>query len=291
MIRLKAPAVLSAARLHLAAVAVLAMLLTPALSAEPPAPAGVTPDNLDRSIRQTIDKREYKWRLPRESKEDRILNGRKSDFWKSLDETVVKALDKIHDWAVAAAKWLRKLFRGESRPNSMKAPDLNWSASMEALIMVLIAVVASILAIMLYRLWKRRSKPPASVEAKAVASVPDLTDENVPADKFEADEWMTLASDLIARGEFRLAIRAMFLACLTGLARREQVTIRRFKSNREYLRELARKAHDAPARLDAFSKNVTVLEQIWYGQHPATITTVNEFAGNQEIILHEAAKK
>ena len=82
---------------------------------------------------------------------------------------------------------------------------------------------------------------------------PDLTDENVKADDLSTNRWLTLAGELAEKGELRLAMRALYLATLAHLADREMITIEVYKSNREYERELKRRAHEHQELLSIFS--------------------------------------
>ena len=143
-------------------------------------------------------------------------------------------------------------------------------------------MVAALLAIVLYRYWRGTRQVLAI--AQPLPAVPDLRDESIGAEHLPEDGWMSLASELIGRGELRLAMRALYLGSLAHLAGRNLVTLARFKSNRDYERELRRRAHSAPGLLEAFSQNVAALERVWYGMHEAQPTAMREFAGNVERI-------
>jgi Domain of unknown function (DUF4129) len=95
---------------------------------------------------------------------------------------------------------------------------------------------------------------------------------------------MRLARELLERGEFRLALRAFYLASLAHLAAKNLIRIARFKSNREYERELRRRAHSFPDLLSIFGDNLSTLERIWYGTHAADRDLVDRFAANVEKI-------
>jgi hypothetical protein len=103
-----------------------------------------------------------------------------------------------------------------------------------------------------------------------------LDDENVSAADLPEDGWIKLAGDCAARGEYRFALRALFLANLSYLGRRELVTLAPFKSNRDYYRELRRRARNeaVPAQ---FSQNVLAFERGWYGSHAVDAEQVGEF--------------
>ena len=113
---------------------------------------------------------------------------------------------------------------------------------------------------------------------------PDLTDENVAADQLPEDGWTTLGRELLARGEFRLALRAFYLASLAHLAERNLVSLARFKSNRDYERELQRRAHAFPDLQTVFGEIVSAFDRVWYGRHEVTVELVAQFAANVERI-------
>ena len=76
-----------------------------------------------------------------------------------------------------------------------------------------------------------------------------------------------MARELIGRGEYRLAIRALHLASLARLAETGYLRLARYKSNAEYLRELKRRAHSRPDVIPAFSGSTQIYEAVWYGGH------------------------
>ena len=102
------------------------------------------------------------------------------------------------------------------------------------------------------------------------------------ADQLPGDSWMKLARELLERGELRLALRAFYLASLAHLASRNLISIARFKSNREYERELRRRGHSFPDLLSVFGDNLVSFERIWYGLHEANRELVERFAANVE---------
>jgi len=141
-----------------------------------------------------------------------------------------------------------------------------------------------VVAIFLYRLWRDRRRSPTAVASEAIQPVPDIRDENVRADQLPEDGWTKLARELLERGEFRLAMRAFYLASLSHLAARNLISIARFKSNRDYERELRRRGHSFPDLLSVFGDNIFSFERIWYGMHEANLDLVNQFASNVEKI-------
>ena len=86
----------------------------------------------------------------------------------------------------------------------------------------------------------------------------------------------------------RLALRALYLGSLAALAQQEIIVLARFKSNRDYERELSRRAHARPETVNAFTQNVVVFDRIWYGAHPVDGEMVCRFTANIERIQARA---
>jgi hypothetical protein len=236
---------------------------------------------LDRAINQTIHEQKYTWRLPR----DKVIE---SDVEEGV---IMKFIDKIgamlRKWRHAAFQWLeetlRKLFRHVPEGSSPAGSGYGWIMSVEILLYALVAAALAALAIFLYRVFRRRRKSAVAV-AEAVLPVPDVADENVRADELPEDGWTKLARELLERGEFRLAMRAFYLASLSHLAARNLISIARFKSNRDYERELRRRAHALPGLLPVFGDNIFAFERVWYGMHEVNRELVGQFAANVEKI-------
>jgi hypothetical protein len=268
--------------------AVIALLaLVPAAHAEaapaatpPAAGQSISPPDLDHAIAQTILGTKYTWRMPKEQSVDDAANENVvTRFFYDVGQTV-------RTWATNTVKWigkmLRKLFSGSgSNSGGDRGSGYGWIMSVEILLYVLIAVALSALAIFLYRVWRGRQRTPAKL-AEAIPSVPDVADENVRADELPEDGWTRLARELLERGEFRLAMRAFYLASLAHLAARNLLSIARFKSNRDYERELKRRAHAFPALLSVFGENIFDFERVWYGRFEADRERVAEFAAKVE---------
>ena len=259
---------------------------TPATAADttpkPQPPAQVSSSTLNQAIDQTIHERKYTWRMPREKIQD--TDTQEGAIGKFFD----KVSDMLRKWARAVLHWINELLKklfGNWHPQPHEAsPNFNWIAAVHLLLWTLVAVVASVLAIIIYRAWRGRRKSPPVIASEAVLPVPDLADENVGADQLPEEGWTKLARELLARGELRLAMRAFYLASLSHLAARNLISIARFKSNREYERELRRRGHSFPDLLSLFGQNISVFEAVWYGMHQVNADSVNQFALNVERI-------
>jgi hypothetical protein len=178
--------------------------------------------------------------------------------------------------------WLQRVTRNSKRDPLATRP-FDWVSS-SLLLYVLIAVVLVLLVVFIRRVLAQRSPTRIEVRAEAIRFVPDVADENIGADQLPGDAWVELARDLIGRGEFRLAVRALYLSSLAHLAQRKLIVLAKFKSNREYEIELRRRAHAMPDLLPIFAENISTFERIWYGMHEVNDQLVHNFAANVERI-------
>jgi len=227
---------------------------------------------LDRSIDEVLSRPEYTWRSPRIKPEG-----------KDKEESTTH--HRIREWLRSVARsigdWLDKLFRSRSRTST---PG-NFSFSAQGLVYILIAVVLAIIGVLVWLLWRSRSRSTEmELEATPAMAAPDLESDDVAGDELPVDGWTKLALELLERGELRLAMRAFYFSSLAHLAARNLVNIAKFKSNRDYERELLRRSHALPELTKTFSENVSVFDRVWYGLHEINLDAVQQFRGNVERI-------
>lgn len=244
--------------------------------------ARVPSAELDRAISEVISQAEYTWRAPRDGVDTPALET--PDFLVSFVDNLADSLRKVARWAwkrvEAFIDWIQGL---SSRRSETGMGTFNWQVPVQLLLFVLLAVTLSVLAVFLLRLWRGRHRA-RTAHATNVPFSANLLDEDVAADELPADEWLALAHELFGKGELRLALRAMFLAGLSRLARADVIQVAIHKSNREYLREIMRRAYDVPGLVPAFTDNVRIIEWVWYGLHEPTTRMVDEFRTNHEVI-------
>jgi hypothetical protein len=269
---------------RLAACLVLGVVLTgtlPSRAETAPAPQRVAeaipPQELDRAINDVIQQRKYTWRMPREQavESSAAEPGLITRFFQRMGTM-------FRDAARTVGNWIEKIFRklfGRMLP-APGSSGYGWIMTKQMLLYGLLAVVVSAVALLWMRSWRKRHHKAGAIATQAIQPVPDLTDEDVGADQLPEDGWTTLARELLARGEFRLALRAFYLASLASLAERNLVSLARFKSNRDYERELQRRAHAFPNLQSVFGENVSAFDRVWYGRHEVTGELVAQFAAN-----------
>jgi hypothetical protein len=144
-------------------------------------------------------------------------------------------------------------------------------------------------------LWLRRRKETASLSVpQAITPLPDLSETALASERSE-DEWFTLAKQLEGKGELRFALRAAYLGLLAGLARREWLTIRRDRTNREYLDEFTRRWRRRPQAAvssraeipERLRGSLRQFDRVWYGSYTVTPEAVAAYRQDQwELLSH-----
>jgi len=258
----------------------------------PPAPAAaaskLSAPKLDQTINEVIHQRKYAWRMPREKiPEDDTQQGLLSRFFSSIIETLKGWLKTVFHWMGKVFEWffewLARWFKGFNRTGGNKS-GLHWIDALQALFFILVVLAVCGLVFLVYRIWRNWPRAATPVESEAIAPAPDLADENVDAAQLPEDGWMKLGRELLGRGELRLALRAFYFASLAHLATRNLIAIARFKSNRDYERELSRRGHALPDVLALFGENVSVFDRSWYGLHDVSPELVHDFITKVERI-------
>ena len=284
-----------------AAVAPRAMVAAglPDANADAGDPAAASPGKLDEAIRKTIRRPEYSWRTPREmvpaDQETKSIG-----FLSDLGDT-------LNRWGDGVSNWVKGWFKPKSKTSSQRsAPKpsggTGWSPGggsgtvfggiLKAIAWVLIIGLIGALAWLIAKAVRNRNKQDkvdeGDIDAAPVAA-PDISDDNATADQLPEEGWLDMAGELIAKGQLRLALRAMYLACLANLAARDFLRVARFKSNREYQGELMRRSHALPELMDPFGQNMLMFEDAWYGMHDVNMHLVEKFRHNQRQIAHALA--
>lgn len=243
----------------------------------------VSPSQLETAIKQVLERPEFTWRQPREKAPPAETKSWLMQVLESVGETIRDWLRSLRDVLRKIIEWLEKQFRTKDIASQSSSGGEGWMNSLRFLVFLLIALLASALVILFMRMWKHRQREEVVV-AQPIAAAPDLMDENISAKDLPEDGWLKLARELINKGEFRLALRALYLAGLAHLAEREFVRIARFKSNREYELEVRRRARAQPDLQNAFGQNVAAFDRSWYGRHEVTREALQNFEMNLERI-------
>lgn len=234
-------------------------------------------ENLRETIEAVSRQRKFLWRAPPETVEPGFRGH--GPFTQAL----LDGLTWLGEALIDALEWLEDVWRRFFPRRDRDLLDTSsWLGGLQDTAEVLMIVLAVILAVVVLGLVlravirKRRAKKVE--ESGGLASeTPDLTREEVLATELPSDEWLQMVRDFMAKGEMRLALRALFLAYLARLSDQNLLVITRYKSNRDYEAELTRRAHAAPGALPCYRDLRRAFESVWYGDYPADASAVEHF--------------
>lgn len=240
--------------------------VVPARSAGP-----ISPLELERSVQKAMQAPEYGWRIPPPP-----ATGISSRPWVlRVADKIVGALNSA--WSFVAKgigkliEWLFGKLGNAPAKGQGVAPRgaLHWS------LYFLIAVVAggALWTAWRQRMFRRAARPRAVGSAPAIR----IDEEDIAADRLPEERWMEMALDCLREENYRLALRACYLANLAWLGQHGFVAIHAGKTNREYEIELRRKARQYAEARSLFGANVSAFEAAWYGMHEVTEPAVAEF--------------
>jgi hypothetical protein len=258
----------------------------PAQPAPAPAPH-VSADVLDHSIQTTLESDEFAWRAPKppqEHKDESFIGHALHQFLHLLHQGLRMIFKPIGDFL----KWL---FRSNDSHDSGAAGAGTMSAiPWDLLFWVVLIVVVALLAWLLVRNLRPVKLSAATAVKPVEVKTVDLESESVRADALPEDMWLSLAQELLEKGETRLALRALYLATLSLLAQRELIRLGAAKSNRDYLQELVRRLRDRVDAIQPFRESIRLFEASWYGTHAATLVIIDAMKSNhQSVRSHVAA--
>lgn len=230
------------------------------------AESSMPPEQFEQAVKDVSAQKKYIWRHPTEIVIDR---GEPPGWAVSIREFFNEMGERFNEIWEKVRGWLRDLFKNEQENIPKDAlPTEGISGVVKFLLIGLLLVLAGIVGVIFYRSLKSRRIYQAAAMGNPVAEEsPDLTLDDVSADSLPINRWLEYARELASRGEYRLAMRAVFLAQIAFLAEHRLIILARFKSNRDYARELYRRSHAYPVSFDSFNASSRLFESVWYGNY------------------------
>jgi len=244
---------------------------------------------LDASIEEVVAGPEYAWRMPRERPGADARNP-VAKFFRDLADGIMGFFEEVADEVDRILGWLRKWLGGRQadRNDPAGSSEVDWERALRGLVYVLAGLVVAMIAALAVRAYRRRGRGDANDDgAGARGAAVDLESEEIVASQLPEDEWISLARQQIEKGEFRLAVRALFLASLARLGELCLVRVEKSKSNMDYERELGRRVKGDAEMMRAFVENVGIFERAWYGLHGVSEEVVQHFLENYRRITSD----
>jgi hypothetical protein len=246
-------------------------------------PAAVRPQDLDRAVDTVLSRADYAWRIHTEAPAaDDPHEGWFARFVRTglrvlgnMLGSLIRAIGSIIDWIMGRF--------GRPSPGAVDSAGSAAGALAKGLLYVFAALALAALGWLVWLAVGRfRESAPRAAVVTPLAAEPDLASEDLHADRLPPDGWLALAREQAARGEWRLAQRALYLALLASLAAEGLISLARFKTNLDYERELRGRAlsrGEVPAR---FSIRRREFEESWYGRAVPTEDAVRVWLAELE---------
>ncbi len=251
---------------------------------------GVDSQSLDQSIKEVLKRDQFSWRSPRQrqNNDDNDLPWPLSMI-SDLFETFSTWADTLNQLMRRLIQWFDELFREDDRDDKAPPDSKQWIGSARGGMLVLAGLLVVIGVIVFWKTRLRRKEPDAAQEPDApIEATPDLNDENVKADLLPSERWIDMAQTLLRQGSLPQSLRAFYLATLAHLAENGFITIRKYKSDGDYINELSRRAHTQTDLLSTFKQQVGLFTRGWYGMYALTQGDIEKFTAMQKRIMHYA---
>jgi hypothetical protein len=215
------------------------------------AAAGVDTGAYRERLQEILARREFRAVTREGSLPDVDLTPEWPSFFTWLFAHVAAVWDRLVDW-------VKKVFRDDPQREVPLGSGLASVSEPLALALGLVAVALIVLLVLRYR----RRKPAEGEESPLLAAPP--TAQAMPdALARPADAWARFAEEFGRQGEWRLALRALYLRILVVLHERGAIHYGRQRTNGEYAAVLSRGPAGEP-----FGRLTALFDEAWYGNKP-----------------------
>lgn len=184
------------------------------------------------------------------------------------------------DWL---GEFLKKLFEREPAPPPRDAsPRVSGIDVANVLVVLLVTLTVAVLGglLLLYLSRERKARNGAGLEVSTVDAAA-LAGDPAHALSRPPEGWAHLADELAARGEYREAVRSLYLALLSRLHRDGAILYDVTLSNWDYLRQFRGRSEWKPP----FRELTRRFDFVWYGNVPVGLEGYREFRGLTQPLL------
>ncbi|MFE8596749.1 DUF4129 domain-containing protein [Archangium violaceum] len=172
------------------------------------------------------------------------------------------------------SEFLEKLFR---RPETMnQGPNFSAAGGQAVANVLVVVLIAGVLVVLVLVLLRALGKARAGEDTRLEVSTQDAA--TLAADPMNAlsrppEGWAHLADELAARGEYREAVRSLYLALLSRLHREGVIHYDTTLSNWDYLRQFRNRREWVPS----FRELTLRFDFAWYGNLPVGADGYRDF--------------
>ncbi|MFY0569490.1 DUF4129 domain-containing protein [Archangium lansingense] len=168
------------------------------------------------------------------------------------------------DWL---GKWLEELFRRSEQEPSSRPSNFTGASGQGVANVLVVVLIAGVLVVLVLVLLRALGKVKDGEDSRLEVSTQDAS--TLAADPMNAlsrppEGWAHLADELAARGEYREAVRNLYLALLSRLHREGVIHYDTTLSNWDYLRQFRSRREWLPS----FRELTLRFDFAWYGNLP-----------------------
>jgi hypothetical protein len=235
----------------------------------PAARAAVSPEKLDASIDDVMAGRDFQWRLRQPiSAQDREADGPIKGFVRKGFEIVRAMAGSLSRLWRRIGRWFDDFFPSNTPAKGETAPGSAGTPALRLLLYIFAGAIVVFAGVVVYLVATRgKAERRPTIAAKEITPAqPDLDDESSHAGQLGTEEWVELARTKLALGEWRLGLRALYLATLARLAADGLVSLAKSKTNLDYEREVRRRSLGRREVPELFALRRATFEDVWYGQ-------------------------
>ncbi|MGZ3459888.1 MAG: DUF4129 domain-containing protein [Archangium sp.] len=170
-------------------------------------------------------------------------------------------------------KWLDKLFHTEAPSRTPNPSGTSGLGAANLLVVVLIAAVLVVLVLVLLRALGKDKQAEGQQLEVSTQDAAALAAEPMNALARPPEGWAQLADELAARGEYREAVRSLYLALLSRLHREGVIHYDTTLSNWDYLSQFRGRREWRPS----FRELTLRFDFAWYGNLPVSGDSYRDF--------------
>jgi hypothetical protein len=255
------------------------------IATPPEVPAAVEPGALGRGLERTFNHGDFAWRTrpARDLATARRVHGPVEALFEQAWKTLIRGIDAVVDTWNRLRDWWRSLFPKDKDEKESPGSPSSFAAVADVMLIVLLVLAIGLLGFLVFAsLKKAPSRAPTPFKTGRAVPAPDLRDGQIHAAMLPWLEWLALARKQQAAGEWRLALRALFLAQLARHADEGLLALARHKTNLEYEHELRRRLPGASDRQTRFRGQRLLFEAVWYGDAGAEPLVINAWLADLE---------
>ena len=227
-------------------------------------------NELESAIENEINKSEYQWWNEQDKQKELV----EKNIFHRIIGSIARSFHKGMVWIKNIIKKIINFFDRRKPASNSTKPAKNWKSNVKILLYVLSAIIIILLIKLLFKI-NSNTKKSITEQATIVPDQPDINDENIDIEQYEEDDWKIIAKEFLEKGQYGYAIRALHISLLKKLADKHWIRPKKFKSVRDYHREILLQAEKEIATF--YFNGMKMYEESWFGKKEMTFVAYEKY--------------